>query len=59
MAAFPIVYFLIAESDVNAQEYHKLDRGKERSKVKKSAPWPQQRGGSGGRPEDYSQLILD
>ena len=37
--------------DANAPEYHKLDRGKERSKVKTSAPCPQQKRGG---PEDYS-----
>ena len=41
--------------DVNAPKYHKLDRGKEGSKAKASAPWHQQK----GRPEDYSLLTID
>ena len=54
MYCFFIVHLFIV--DANAPEYHKLDRGKERSKVKTSAPWPlQNRGG----PEDYSLLTFD
>ena len=55
MYCFFIVHLSIV--DVTVPEYHRLDRGKEESKIKtSSAPWPQQKR---GRPEDYSLLSFD